>query len=52
VWPAAADDLLPARFASAAEEDAATVDAAMADADGSPDDAGWRQKLLKSLPFN
>ncbi len=51
VWPAAADDLLPARFAPAVEEDAATVDAAMAGADGSPDDAEWWQQLLKSFPF-
>ncbi len=61
VWPAAADDLLPARFAPATEEDAATADAsaddvsvddaAIAGADGSSDDAEWWQKLLNSLPF-
>lgn len=57
VWPAAADDLLPARFAPATEEDAATAgssvdDAAIAGADGSSDDAEWWQKLLNSLPFH
>lgn len=52
VWPAAADDLLPARFAPAAEEDAAMAGAATAEANGSPDDAGWWQKLQKFLPFN
>ncbi len=44
-WPGTAADLLPARFAPVDE------DAALADVDGSLADAGWRQRLLKSLPF-
>ena len=40
-WPGTAADLLPARFAPV-DEDAV---------DGSPDDAGWWQHLLNSLPF-
>jgi len=43
--PATTGDLLPARFAPVDE------DAALADVDGSPDDAGWWQQLLDSLPF-
>ncbi|MCH7578849.1 MAG: hypothetical protein IIC91_02240 [Chloroflexi bacterium] len=44
-WPGTAADLLPARFAPVSE------DAALAGVDGSPDDAGWWQHLLNSLPF-
>lgn len=43
--PGSAADLLPARFAPVTE------DAALADVDGSPADAGWWQHLLESLPF-
>ena len=41
VWPATAGDLLPARFAPINKD---TVD-------GSPDDAGWWQRSLNSIPF-
>ena len=44
-WPGRAVDLLPARFSLAND------DTALGDVDGSPDDAGWWQYLLNSLPF-
>lgn len=45
-WPGRAVDLLPARFAPV------DGDAALAGEEGSPDDAGWWQYFLNSLPFN
>jgi cell division protein FtsL len=49
-WPAAAEDLLPARFAP--QEDPLTAELAAGGIDGSPESSGWWQDVLNLLPFN
>jgi len=41
IWPGEASQVLPARFAPKEEDQV----------DGSPDNSGWWQDLLKQLPF-
>ena len=47
-WPVTAEDVLPARFAPAGEEDSAGGESG---ATGSPESSGWWQDFLELLPF-